>query len=68
MICCTLARTITVEINVLGKALTGSPAELAAALHGLAQAGIAHVQLALPPLRIVAVEAFAPILEILDGD
>jgi alkanesulfonate monooxygenase SsuD/methylene tetrahydromethanopterin reductase-like flavin-dependent oxidoreductase (luciferase family) len=69
----TLARTVTVEINVLGKedglfgkALSGSPAELAATLHGLAQAGIAHVQLALHPLRIAAIEAFAPVLALLD--
>jgi alkanesulfonate monooxygenase SsuD/methylene tetrahydromethanopterin reductase-like flavin-dependent oxidoreductase (luciferase family) len=69
----TLARTVTVEIKVLGKeeglfgkALTGSPEELAAALRRLAEAGIAHVQLVLHPLRMVAVQAFAPILEILD--
>jgi alkanesulfonate monooxygenase SsuD/methylene tetrahydromethanopterin reductase-like flavin-dependent oxidoreductase (luciferase family) len=70
----TLGRTVTVEVNVLGKedglfgkAFTGSPEGLATALRGLAQAGIAHVQLVLHPLRIAAVEAFAPILELLDG-
>ena len=71
----TLARTVTVEVNVLGKAdglfgkaLTGSPELIAAALRRLAQAGIDHVQLVLHPLRIAAVEAFAPVLALLDRD
>lgn len=70
----TLARTVTVEIDVLGKtdglfgkALTGPPEGVAAALHGLAQAGIAQVQVVLHPLRLASVAAFAPVLELLDG-
>lgn len=68
-----LARTVTVEINILGKdggvfgkALTGPPEVIAAALYELAQAGIAHVQVVLHPLRLASVEAFAPVLEFLD--
>ncbi len=47
--------------------LSGSPAELADALRAFAQAGIAHVQLVLDPNTVAAIEAFAPVLDLLDA-
>ena len=49
-----------------GKALSGSPAEIAAALRAFAAEGIAHVQLMPTTSGIAAVEALAPVLEELD--
>jgi alkanesulfonate monooxygenase SsuD/methylene tetrahydromethanopterin reductase-like flavin-dependent oxidoreductase (luciferase family) len=46
--------------------LTGSAAELAAAMRQYAAAGIGHVQLVLDPITVEAIEEFAPVLEELD--
>jgi alkanesulfonate monooxygenase SsuD/methylene tetrahydromethanopterin reductase-like flavin-dependent oxidoreductase (luciferase family) len=46
--------------------LTGSTAELAAAMRQYAEAGISHVQLVLDPITVEAIEEFAPVLEELD--
>jgi alkanesulfonate monooxygenase SsuD/methylene tetrahydromethanopterin reductase-like flavin-dependent oxidoreductase (luciferase family) len=46
--------------------LAGTPEELAEGLRAYARAGIGHVQLFLEPRTAAAVEAFAPVLEILD--
>jgi len=48
------------------RALTGTPEELADAIRAYARAGIGHVQLVLVPNTLAAIEAFAPVLEILD--
>ncbi|MGI8475458.1 MAG: LLM class flavin-dependent oxidoreductase [Thermomicrobiales bacterium] len=45
--------------------LTGSPAELAAALDAYARAGLAEVQVWLEPNTVAGIEAFAPTLELL---
>src|SRR4051794_21204327 len=45
---------------------TGSPEELAALLRAFAAAGIAEVQVWLAPSTVAGVEAFAPVLELLD--
>jgi alkanesulfonate monooxygenase SsuD/methylene tetrahydromethanopterin reductase-like flavin-dependent oxidoreductase (luciferase family) len=46
--------------------LTGSTAELAAAMRQYAAAGISHVQLVLDPITVEAIEEFAPVLAELD--
>lgn len=46
--------------------LSGSPQEVAAALHALAAAGISHVQLCLEPNTLAGIEAAAEVLEALD--
>jgi alkanesulfonate monooxygenase SsuD/methylene tetrahydromethanopterin reductase-like flavin-dependent oxidoreductase (luciferase family) len=48
-------------------ALTGSPEELASGLRNYASAGFSHVQIWLEPSTIAGIEAFAPVLELLDG-
>lgn len=48
------------------QALAGSPEELAAALRAVAAEGIVHVQLTLDLEGPAGVEAFAPVLEMLD--
>jgi probable F420-dependent oxidoreductase len=45
---------------------TGSPEELARFLHGFAEVGITHLQIWLVPNTAAGVEAFAPVLELLD--
>jgi alkanesulfonate monooxygenase SsuD/methylene tetrahydromethanopterin reductase-like flavin-dependent oxidoreductase (luciferase family) len=47
-------------------AATGSPEELAALLRAFAATGIAEVQVWLAPSTVAGVEAFAPVLELLD--
>ena len=46
--------------------LSGSSAELAAALRDLAEAGISHVQLCLEPNTLAGIEAGARVLHALD--
>ena len=43
--------------------LTGSTAELAAAMRQYAAAGISHVQLVLDPITVEAIEEFGPVLK-----
>lgn len=49
-----------------GGALSGSTEELATALRSYADAGIGHVQVWLDPNTVAGVEAFAPVLALLD--
>jgi alkanesulfonate monooxygenase SsuD/methylene tetrahydromethanopterin reductase-like flavin-dependent oxidoreductase (luciferase family) len=46
--------------------LTGTPAELAAALRAYAEVGVGHLQVWLEPATPAGVAAFAPVLEFLD--
>jgi probable F420-dependent oxidoreductase len=50
------------------KPLTGSSAELAAALRQYAAAGVNHVQIVMDPITVAAIEEFAPVLAELDRD
>ena len=52
--------------DITSGALTGSPEELAAALRAFARQSISHVQIYLAPNTLVGIEAFAPVLELLD--
>jgi len=73
-----LGRTITVRVDVNDQAcmsspgfpraepIRGSSAEIARTLRGFADEGISHVQVVLPPCTAAAVEAFAPVLDLLD--
>lgn len=47
--------------------LTGSTEELAEAMRAFAATGIGHVQLVLDPNTVEAIEAFAPVLSLLDA-
>jgi alkanesulfonate monooxygenase SsuD/methylene tetrahydromethanopterin reductase-like flavin-dependent oxidoreductase (luciferase family) len=68
----TLARTVAIRVAFFGQTvrdatpLTGSPRELAEFLRDFAAEGISHVQIWLAPNNLAAVEAFAPVLELLD--
>jgi hypothetical protein len=48
-------------------ALTGSPDALAEGLRGYARAGFTHVQVWLEPSTTAGIQAFAPVLDLLDG-
>ena len=78
----TLARSASLQIDMpghskpgdhwvadtrVGRALSGSSEELAAALGAYAAAGISHVQVWLDPNTIAGVEAFAPVLDLLQA-
>ncbi len=45
---------------------TGSPQEIADVLRAFAHAGVSHVQVWLDPYSVAGIEAFAPVLELLD--
>jgi alkanesulfonate monooxygenase SsuD/methylene tetrahydromethanopterin reductase-like flavin-dependent oxidoreductase (luciferase family) len=47
---------------------TGTPPQLAEHLRSFAAAGVDHVQIFMQPLTVAAIDAFAPVLEILDRD
>lgn len=47
-------------------ALRGTPEELAEVMRQYAAAGISHIQLVMDPITTESIEAFAPVLEILD--
>ena len=71
----TLARTVSVHVDLPGhdrapdhKHLSGTPEQMADTLRGLATEGISHVQVILDPNIAHAIEQFAPVLELLDGD
>ena len=75
----TLERTASVGAALLGHqlmygprnltawALSGSPEELESAFRQFAQEGISHVQVFLAPCTPSGIEAFAPVLELLDS-
>lgn len=48
--------------------ISGSPEELADMVRAYARVGISHIQLVLDPITIEAVEEFAPVLQLLNGD
>jgi len=68
----TLGRTVTIGASVLGRGtpgaegITGTPEEMAESLRAFARAGVSHVQVWLTPSSRAGVEAFAPVLELLD--
>jgi alkanesulfonate monooxygenase SsuD/methylene tetrahydromethanopterin reductase-like flavin-dependent oxidoreductase (luciferase family) len=68
----TLERSVAIEVALLGRddppnaPIRGEPEEIAATLLGFAREGITEVQLELMPNTLEGVEAFAPILEMLD--
>ena len=70
----TLRRTAAVNIEVAphtpstmsAPPFKGSPEELAGVLRAHAQAGLSHVQVWLEPNTLAGIEAFAPVLELLD--
>jgi alkanesulfonate monooxygenase SsuD/methylene tetrahydromethanopterin reductase-like flavin-dependent oxidoreductase (luciferase family) len=69
----TLGRTVAVRAMLLGRAafpgeepLSGTPAELAESLRAFPREGIAQVQVWPIPNTLAGVEAFAPVLELLD--
>src|SRR5262249_31356485 len=68
----TLARSVAIRVALLGQpaptgeAIQGSPETIADALRAHAAVGIAHVQVCLTPDTIAGVEAFAPVLALLD--
>jgi hypothetical protein len=72
----TLTRTVSLLVNMHGKTdvhvarlgtpLTGSAEEIAATLREFAGLGVEHVQVWLYPGSVAHIEAFAPVLELLD--
>jgi alkanesulfonate monooxygenase SsuD/methylene tetrahydromethanopterin reductase-like flavin-dependent oxidoreductase (luciferase family) len=68
----TLERTLHVGVALLeretpgGVSITGSPEEIAEAFRAIAREGISHVQIWMTPTSRAGVDAFAPVLEILD--
>jgi len=48
--------------------LTGTAAELAEEIRAYAREGISHVQIYPGPCTVAGIEAFAPVLEILDRE
>jgi probable F420-dependent oxidoreductase len=69
----TLERTAAVFVDLPGatgregwNALAGSSEELAEGLRAYAHAGFTHVQLWLEPSTLAGIDAFAPVLELLD--
>lgn len=51
---------------IMQPALAGSPDEIAAALRNYAAAGITHMQIFLEPMTPAGIEAFAPVLALLE--
>jgi len=68
----TLGRTITLGVTLLGRTMPGSetisgtPEEMAERLRAFAREGVSHVQLWMTPTSRAGVDAFAPVLELLD--
>jgi alkanesulfonate monooxygenase SsuD/methylene tetrahydromethanopterin reductase-like flavin-dependent oxidoreductase (luciferase family) len=74
----TLTRTVSLLVNMrgrtevhvarLGTPLTGTPEAIADTLREFAAMGVEHVQVWLYPGSVEHIEAFAPVLELLDRD
>jgi alkanesulfonate monooxygenase SsuD/methylene tetrahydromethanopterin reductase-like flavin-dependent oxidoreductase (luciferase family) len=73
----TLERTAAVMVDFEGAygrpgqtapSLTGSPEELAEEMRAYAREGISHVQIYPDPCTVAGIEAFVPVLEILDRE
>jgi probable F420-dependent oxidoreductase len=69
----TLKRTAAVFVDLPNTAaregrdaLSGSPEELAEGLRGYARGGFTHVQLWIEPSTVAGIEAFSPVLHLLD--
>jgi alkanesulfonate monooxygenase SsuD/methylene tetrahydromethanopterin reductase-like flavin-dependent oxidoreductase (luciferase family) len=69
----TLLRTVTVDVDLTGRAspgadqpIVGSPVEIAETLRAFSREGISHIQVGLTPRTLAGLEAFAPVLEALD--
>jgi alkanesulfonate monooxygenase SsuD/methylene tetrahydromethanopterin reductase-like flavin-dependent oxidoreductase (luciferase family) len=68
----TLGRTLTVGVSLLGRTMpgnetiTGTPEQITDTFRAIAREGISHVQIWLTPTSSAGVEAFAPVLELLD--
>ena len=71
----TLERTAAVRVGLPGAVprplggtaqISGPPDELAAPLRAYADAGITHLQIWLNPNSVAGIEAFAPVLQLLD--
>jgi hypothetical protein len=72
----TLERTTSVRIDLpgverlpfdtIGGQASGEPEELAALVRAYADVGITHLQIGLGPNTPAGVEAFAPVLDLLD--
>jgi alkanesulfonate monooxygenase SsuD/methylene tetrahydromethanopterin reductase-like flavin-dependent oxidoreductase (luciferase family) len=68
----TLARSVAVGVALLGREdaedapIRGEPEEIAATLCAFAREGITEMQLLLAPNTLAGIEAFAPVLELLD--
>jgi alkanesulfonate monooxygenase SsuD/methylene tetrahydromethanopterin reductase-like flavin-dependent oxidoreductase (luciferase family) len=58
---------ILARADLAPEPVAGTPAELAAALRAFAGEGLTHIQVHLHPHSLAGVEAFAPVLEALDG-
>lgn len=67
-----LERTVAVRVALLdrtvslGEPLSGSPEQVATAFRQFAHEGIGHIQVLLTPATLAGIEAFAPVLELLD--
>jgi alkanesulfonate monooxygenase SsuD/methylene tetrahydromethanopterin reductase-like flavin-dependent oxidoreductase (luciferase family) len=68
----TLSRSVSLGVAVLGRddpenePIRGEPAEIAETLLDFAGEGITEVQIDLAPSNLAGIEAFAPVLELLD--
>jgi alkanesulfonate monooxygenase SsuD/methylene tetrahydromethanopterin reductase-like flavin-dependent oxidoreductase (luciferase family) len=69
----TLTRSVGARVAVLGRTvpgaepLCGSVQEIVAGLRAFAEEGMTHLQVALAPSTLAGIEAFAPVLELLDS-
>ncbi|MBA2521489.1 MAG: LLM class flavin-dependent oxidoreductase [Chloroflexia bacterium] len=73
----TLARTVTIRVALLGRTvsiqspgeeqLRGTPEAIAEAFRAFARAGIDEAQVWLAPNSLAQIEAFSPVLALLDG-
>jgi alkanesulfonate monooxygenase SsuD/methylene tetrahydromethanopterin reductase-like flavin-dependent oxidoreductase (luciferase family) len=67
-----LGRTVGVRVTLLdrtvslGEPLSGSPEQVAAVFRQFADEGISHIQVWLAPSTVAGIEAFTPVLELLD--
>jgi len=55
-------------IKADGEAHTGTPERLAEIFHSFAREGVCHIQVLFRPNTLASIEAFAPVLELLDRE
>jgi alkanesulfonate monooxygenase SsuD/methylene tetrahydromethanopterin reductase-like flavin-dependent oxidoreductase (luciferase family) len=78
-----LSRVIGIQVDLLNSSrqamqprqwvmapwpLTGTPEELAAQIRGYAEARVEHMMVWIDPVSIAGIEAFAPVLDLLDPE